>query len=174
MNNGHVALSQLNRADRQGFVTVCGPLFEHSPWVADRTWERRPFGTLSVLHRQLVATMEMASEDEQINLICAHPDLVGRLAARGGLTTVSAGEQAAAGLDSLSAEEVTLFRGYNREYRDKFGFPFVICARENRKEAILRAFPERLGQSRKREISTALSEIAKIAWLRLQDAVTEG
>jgi len=173
MSGAPVALSKLNLADREGFVSVCGPLFEHSPWVAHRTWERRPFGTLSALHSQLVATVEMADAEEKIGLIRAHPDLVGRLAASGGLTDASAREQAAAGLDSLSVQEVGLFRTYNREYHDKFGFPFVICARENRKEAILRAFPERLSQSKQQEIATALAEIGKIAWLRLLDAVTE-
>ena len=168
-----VALSQLNSADRYGFVSVYGPLFEHSPWVADRTWQRRPFGTLTELHRELVTSVEEASPEEKIGLICAHPDLVGRMAREADIGELSAREQSAAGLDCLSGQEAALFSKYNREYRDKFGFPFVICARESRKEAILRALPERLGQSREQEIVTALAEIAKIAWLRLQDAVME-
>ncbi len=173
MSSARISLSQLNAADRDGFVQVCGPLFERSPWVAERTWPRRPFASLRALHRELVSSVANASSDERVGLIRAHPDLVGRLVAGAELSETSAHEQVAAGLDSLSAEEAALFRAYNRHYHDTFGFPFVICARENRKEAILRAFPERLCRQRDQEIATALAEVAKIAWLRLVDAVTE-
>ena len=109
----------------------------------------------------------------QLALIRAHPDLAGRVALAGELTDASAAEQAAAGLTALSAEELARFTGYNAAYKERFGFPFVICARENRKEAILAAFPLRLRNTRDQEIATALGEIAKIARLRLLDAVSE-
>ena len=173
MTSVQVTLRELNTADRDGFVSVCGPLFEHSPWVAERTWSRRPFASLSALHRELAAAVESAAPEEKIGLISAHPDLVGRMAGKAQPGELSKREQAAAGLDSLTDEEIALFRTYNGRYRDAFGFPFVICARENRKEAILRAFPERLAHSREQEVATALGEVAKIAWLRLRDAVTE-
>jgi OHCU decarboxylase len=108
-----------------------------------------------------------------VKLIASHPDLVGRLAREGGLTRESTAEQAAAGLDSLSADEIAAFERYNQAYRDKFSFPFVICARENKKSAILAAFPLRLQNTREQEISTALTEIYKIAKLRLLNAVSE-
>ncbi len=115
--------------------------------------------------------MLTATTDEQVKLIASHPDLVGRLAREGKLTHESTREQAAAGLAQLSAQEVKLFERYNADYRAKFGFPFVICARENKKDAILAAFPLRLQNTRPQEIDTALSEIAKIARLRLLDSV---
>ena len=174
MNGNPLALATLNHASLDRFVAVCGPLFERSPWVAERTWPRRPFASLAALHQELVATVESASPTEKIALIRAHPDLVGKLAASGSLSAESAREQAAAGLDAVTPDEAARFTRYNAEYRDRFGFPFVICARENKKEAILRAFPRRLNQTRDQEIATAISEIAKIAWLRLKDAVTEG
>ena len=170
---GTVPLRELNARDRAGFVAACGPLFESSPWIAERTWERRPFPSREGLLRALLATVEQATEAEKVGLIAAHPDLVGRLAREGRLTRESTAEQRAAGLDTLNAEEVALFERYNHVYRESFGFPFVICARENRKEAILSAFPTRLEHSRGQEIATALAEIAKIARLRLLDAVTE-
>jgi 2-oxo-4-hydroxy-4-carboxy-5-ureidoimidazoline decarboxylase len=167
-------LSDLNRGDLADFLRVCGPVFESSPWIAERTWPRRPFPTLDALHRQLVATVDAATDEEKIGLIAAHPDLVGRLAREGKLSRESSREQEAAGLTALSAAEITRFESYNRDYRQKFGFPFVICARENRKEAILAAFPARLAHSLGQEITTALAEIAAIARLRLRDAVMEG
>jgi len=98
-------------------------------------------------------------------MIRAHPDLVGRAA----LTAESAREQAGAGLNQLSPEEIALFQRHNAAYREKFGFPFVICARLNKKEAILAGFERRLPHSREQEIQAALEEIFKIAELRLRD-----
>ena len=166
-------ISQLNLADVAGFVAVCGPLFEHSPWIAERTAPLRPFADREALHAALVGTMLAAASAEQVQLIAAHPDLVGRLAREGRLTRESTAEQSAAGLNALTAMEVAAFDRYNSSYREKFGFPFVICARENKKEAILAAFPLRLQNSPEQEIQTALAEIAKIARLRLQDAVSD-
>jgi len=172
-------LAALNRGSRDEFLRVCGPLFEGSPWIAARAWPRHPFASLEALHRELVDVLQSATGEEKLGLIRAHPDLVGRLsAAEGdgapGLGAHSAREQAAAGLDAVTEEEARRFRLYNEQYHERFGFPFVICARENRKEAILREMPRRLGQDRETETATALAEIGKIAWLRLRDAVTEG
>jgi OHCU decarboxylase len=166
-------LTQLNTLGRPYFVSVCGPLFEHSPWIAQRTWPNHPFESLAALHDALCQHMHSASDEEKLALINAHPDLVGRLAREGQLTRESNTEQAAAGLNQLTRDEIELFDRYNAEYRAKFGFPFVICARENKKAAILAAFPVRLNNTCEQEIATALAEIAKIARLRLFDAVEE-
>ena len=166
-----MTIDDLNALDRDDFVAAVGHVFEHSPWIAERAWERRPFADVDALHAALVDAMHAASDAEKLALIRAHPDLVGRAARAGTLTPSSTREQAGAGLDALSASEVALFDRYNSEYRESFGFPFVICARENRKESILRAFPERLRHSREEEISTALTEIGKIASFRLLDTV---
>ncbi len=168
-----VRLASLNDCDRDAFVRVCGPLFERSPWIAERTFDRRPFASVDALHEELRRTLHAATRDEQVKLIASHPDLVGRLAREGQLTRESTAEQAAAGLTQLSDDEVAAFERFNAEYRAKFGFPFVICARENKKGAILAAFPVRLRNTREREIETALGEVGKIARLRLLDAVSE-
>lgn len=166
-------LSALNAVGRAPFVALVGPVFEHSPWIAERAWPLRPFESLEALHGALCDAMYAATEEEQLGLIRAHPDLVGRAARAGTLTPASTREQAGAGLDDLTPDEIELFDRYNQSYQRGHGFPFVICARENRKESILAAFPERLAHSRDEEISTALAEIAKIAWFRLRDLVTD-
>ena len=101
----------------------------------------------------------------------AHPDLVGKAALAGTLTPESTREQSSAGLDRLSAEEIATFTRLNQAYKDKFGFPFVICARQNKKDSILAGFARRLDNSRAEEIAAALGEIAKISYLRLLDKV---
>ena len=166
-------LSQLNAMDEPQFVATVGPVFEHSPWIAQRTFPKRPFASILELHGRLVATVRAADESEKLGLIRTHPDLVGKMAREGGLTRESTAEQRAAGLTALSAAEVKQFDEYNAAYRERFGFPFVICARENRKDAILAAFPVRLKNTREAEIDAALGEISKIARLRLIDAIDE-
>lgn len=162
-----LALSQINGMTPAEFVAVVGPVFEHSPWIAERASSERPFASLEAMHAAMVGVVQRASADEQLALIRAHPDLVGRAA----LTAESRGEQAAAGLTDLSADERNAFDRYNREYQARFGFPFVICARLNKKEAILAAFPRRLQNSPEQERATALEEIAKIARLRLENLI---
>jgi OHCU decarboxylase len=163
----------LNALSRDAFVAVCGGFFEQSPWIAARAWDRRPFASREDLHGKLCAVVRGATRDEQLGLIRAHPDLVGRLAREGRLTRESTSEQAAAGLTALSEAEVAQFERYNADYRAKFGFPFVICARENNKAAILDAFPKRLQNTADQEVATAIAEIEKIARLRLFDAVSD-
>jgi len=163
------SLPRINSLSREEFIRVVGPVFEHSPWIADLTWPRRPFTGTAQLHAALSETVRAAGLEQQLALIRAHPDLVGKLALAGQLTRESTGEQATAGLDRLSAAEIALFQKNNAAYQAKFGFPFVICARLNKKEAILQGFATRLQNSREQEIGTALEEIFKIAELRLRD-----
>jgi len=160
-------LSQLNAAPPEEFILHLAGIFEHSPWVAEKAAAGRPYPSLDALHQAMVKAVQQAGEKAHLDLLNAHPDLVGKAV----LTAESASEQAFAGLTNLSPEEVRKFRDWNQAYREKFGFPFIICARLNKKDAILAAFPKRLAQDRKTEITTALEEIAKIARLRLEDTV---
>jgi OHCU decarboxylase len=160
-------LSQINDLPREEFVRVVGPVFEHSPWIAERVAAQRPFESIAVLHAAFCEVVRSADAGAQLALIREHPDLVSRAV----LTAESQGEQIAAGLMNLSPDEAALFDRYNREYRARFGFPFVICARLNKKDAILGAFPSRLQNSADEERATALGEIYKIARLRLDDLI---
>jgi len=162
-------LAELNGLEQNEFARIIGPVFEHSPWIAETVWVQKPFLNLADLHRALCETVKNAGEAKQLALIRAHPDLVGRAALAGTLTPASANEQASAGLAQLSPEEIQLFQKQNAVYQEKFGFPFVICARLNKKTAILKGFEARLENSREQEIKTALAEIFKIAELRLRD-----
>lgn len=160
-------LEELNALSRDEFIRMIGPVFEHSPWIAGQSWPARPFRSHAHLHLTLCATAANATGAQKLDLIRAHPDLVGRAV----LTEESRTEQSRAGLDQLSAGEIRLFEDYNRRYREKFGFPFVICARLNKTDAILEAFPRRLGNSPEAEKQAALSEIFKIAELRLRELI---
>ncbi|MEA2574075.1 MAG: 2-oxo-4-hydroxy-4-carboxy-5-ureidoimidazoline decarboxylase [Chloroflexia bacterium] len=166
-----MTIKQINSLGQEQFVAKLGFLFEGSPWIAEQAWHARPFTGLDDLHQALCRVMYEATQEPQLSLIRAHPDLVGRAALSGSLTPESTREQASAGLDRLSPEEVATFGRLNEQYKARFAFPFVICARENKKESILSGFTGRMNNSRDEEIATALHEVSKIAYLRLRDVV---
>ncbi len=167
-----MTLAQLNAAGRPAFVEAVGFAFEHSPWIAEAAWERRPFADVAALHAAMLEVLDASSQERRVALIAAHPDLAGRVAREGRLTAASHDEQADAGLDRLTTSEVVRFDERNDAYLSRFGFPFVICARENTKDTILAALEARVRNERDVEIAAALREIGKIARLRLDDAVT--
>src|SRR5262245_29597436 len=171
MNKAPFTPAQINALSRDEFVRVIGPVFEASPWITAATWPQRPFADLNQLHQALCRTVTDADTERQIQLINAHPDLVGRAALQGSLTPESMGEQASAGLNRLRAEDIALFQTLNQSCRQRFGCPVVICARLNKKDALLAGFRSRLNNSHETEIKTALDGIARIARLRLEDLV---
>ena len=164
-----ITLDRVNELDREGFVARYGSLFEHSPWVAEQAWRSRPFGSVEEMWRAFEDAMYAAPWERQMDLIRAHPDLAGKAAVAGELTQESRREQASAGLDRLSPGEFEAFTRMNREYREKFGLPMVVCVREHTKESILENVRSRLENPRDEEIRTALAEISKISHYRLLD-----
>ena len=159
-----LAIQALNSMDCDSFVAALGWVFEHSPWVAARAWQRRPFASLEALHRAMAETVAAATADEQLALICAHPDL----GARARLSAASEGEQAGAGLDRLTAPEFHRLHLLNTAYRDKFGFPFIYAVKGSGKQEILAALERRLAAPPAAERAAALEQIYRIAQFRLE------
>ena len=155
------------------FVARFGGVFEDSPWIAEATWTRGPFATVAELHVTMVAVVDEADPDARLALIRAHPDLAGKAAIAGELTPESTREQAAAGLDRLTPQQHADILALTAAYRERFSFPFVVCAREHTADSIIAAARARLDHDTDVEERTALAEIAKIAALRLDDLVVD-
>jgi OHCU decarboxylase len=113
-------------------------------------------------------TVDGADDAHKDALIMAHPDLVGKLALGGGLTKASTQEQAGAGLDQCSEEELRRFTDFNSSYREKFGFPFIVAVKGMNRADILEQFTLRLKNDKTTERETALMEIHKIARFRIE------
>jgi urate oxidase / 2-oxo-4-hydroxy-4-carboxy-5-ureidoimidazoline decarboxylase len=156
---------------RAAFVERYGAVFESSPWVAEAAWEEGPFATVADLHAAMVRAVERAPAERQLELIRAHPELAGDELRLGALTDASASEQAGAGLDRLDPEQAARLGRATAAYREKFGFPFVVCVREHTPASIIASAEQRLASSAEDERRTALGEIAKIAALRLEGTV---
>lgn len=156
--------------DRDAFVARFGPVFEHSPWIAEEAWDAglRP-DTAEGLHAALVAVLRDAPRERQLALLNAHPDLAGKLAVRGALTADSTAEQASAGLDRCTPEELARFTELNDAYKAKFAFPFILAVKGRTRAEILEAFERRIHNTPEEEFATALGQVERIALLRLKD-----
>lgn len=163
-----MTLAELNASDRDTFVAAMGWVFEHSPWVAERSYAARPFAGVDALHASMTAEVDRATLEEQLALLRAHPDL----GTRARVTDASRGEQAGAGLDRLTLAEFERLTQWNAAYRERFGFPFLYAVKGSTKNDILSALEARLGNSRETEFQEALRQVYRIAKFRLDDAVS--
>ncbi|RCL00209.1 MAG: hypothetical protein JSC189_001220 [Candidatus Tokpelaia sp. JSC189] len=172
-----ISLDYLNTTSAKCFCSILSGIFEHSPWVAKRILSKRPFESIEALYYNMVAEVAASSEDEKLTLIRAHPELAGKAAQKGALTTESIHEQKEAGLDTLNEEEFSEFHKLNKAYKKRFGFPCIIAARGfekiHNKHSILANIRERLQNTQDEENREALRQIARIAELRLKDLVGE-
>lgn len=158
------------------FMARFGGIFEHSPWVAEQAFEAGlgpETDTASGLHAAMVMAMRAGTEAQKHALILAHPDLAGKLALAKQLTVDSTKEQASAGLDRLTPDELAQFTSLNDAYKAKFGFPFILAVKGRSKEDVLRNFTTRISKNTTDEFATALAEIERIARLRLGDILPE-
>lgn len=160
-------VDDLNGATRDEFVSRLGGIYEHSPWVAERAFRVRPFRNVDHLHEAMQVAMLAASPEEKLTLIRAHPELLGKLEAAQ-LTHSSRAEQASAGLERCTLEQKTRMQSLNAEYREKFGFPFIVAVKGLDWGGIIERMEKRLSYARDQELATALSEIGRIARFRLE------
>jgi OHCU decarboxylase len=161
-------LDALNAMDRAGFVAALGDVFEHAAWVAEGAWPRRPFASLDALHRAMLDVLATADPATITAFLDGHPDLAATAHRPAPLTEASAREQAGAGLDTLGADDAARLERLNALYRERFGFPFIVCvAKRDSFGAILAEFGRRLAADPADERLTALQEIADITRLRL-------
>ena len=162
---------------RKIFVQRFGSIYEHSPWVAERAFDQgieQQHSAVAALAIALAAVVASASRKEKLALIRAHPDLAGRAALQGKLTDDSNTEQASAGLDHCTPEELERFEQLNKDYKAKFDMPFIMAVRNSNRHQILAGFEQRLPNSPDIEFDRALSEINKIALLRLNSMADNG
>jgi 2-oxo-4-hydroxy-4-carboxy-5-ureidoimidazoline decarboxylase len=159
-------LGTLNSLQASAFVAELAEVFEHAPWVAEAAARGRPYSTVAALHDAMMAAVRSAPPERQRAFIAGHPELGSRVK-RADLTDHSKAEQGSLGLDRLSEAEFDRFSRLNSAYREKFGFPFIICVRRYTRDSILAQFERRLAHDGATEHARALDEIALITRLRL-------
>ena len=158
------------------FIETFGDVYEHSPWIASETWRHGLTSlqdTVEGLSAAMIEILARASHEQLLTLVNAHPDLAGKAAMRGELTTESTSEQTLAGINECTPEEFERFQSMNDAYKKKFGIPFVMAVKDSNRQKILVAFEERLENDVDTEFKRSLSEINKITRLRLE-AMADG
>lgn len=158
----------VDRMTAEDFVHRLGGAVEHAPWVAQRAWADRPFGSIEALARSMRAAVLRASQGEQLALLRGHPELAGREAMAGSMTVESTGEQGRLGLLSLSAERMARLAEINRAYRERFGFPLIIALRlHDSLEAVFEEAERRLAHDAAFEWTAALEQVCEVMRGRL-------
>ena len=155
---------------RTAFIAKFGKIYEHSPWVAETLYDQglsKDDSDPTKLSERMAAIVDAADDERKLALLCAHPELAGKLAMSASLTAESKAEQASARLDQCSSKEFAEFKNLNQRYQETFGHPFIIAVRGLNRTKILAAFRERVNHSAQVEFRTALAEVHKIAKLRL-------
>ncbi|XP_008304580.1 2-oxo-4-hydroxy-4-carboxy-5-ureidoimidazoline decarboxylase [Stegastes partitus] len=161
-------ITAVNALPYEDFVNIFGNVVEKCPIITAAVWSRRPFVSLNALEAAITEFIDNLPESGKEGILRCHPDLAGRDLQSGTLTRESREEQARAGMDTLSSGEASRMARLNEEYKTRFGFPFVICARMNDKANILRQLTERCGNERALERERGIEEVKKICRLRLQ------
>ena len=169
-----LSLDRLNAATREQFTELLAGTYEHSPWIAEAAWARRPFASLAQLKLGLVNTVREAGRDAQVGLIRAHPELAGKAMVSKTLTAESTNEQGKAGLTDCTPQEFATIQRLNTEYNERFGFPFILAVRGPRgtgltKQEIITTFARRVRHHPDFELAEALRNIHRIAEIRLDD-----
>ena len=167
-----IALSDLNHMQLPGFASALGETFELAPWVAEAAFAKRPFASVTALHEAMFGAVRAAPRDELLAFLRNHPDLAGKAARDGAVTDDSKREQASVGLDSLGEADYARFHQLNDAYREKFGFPFIVCVRRHTRDSILAQFERRLRHDATVEFAAALQEVFFITRLRVAALVS--
>lgn len=169
-----ITLEQVNAVPRAEALQLLDGLYEHSPWIAEKALDARPFQSLAHLKHTMAQVLREAGKDAQVKLIQAHPELAGKAMVSKSLTGESANEQGKAGLTDCTPEEFATLQKLNADYNAKFGFPFILAVRGPRgdglsKQQIIETFARRLQNHPDFELQENLRNIHRVVELRLND-----
>ncbi|RCL03676.1 MAG: hypothetical protein JSC161_000436 [Candidatus Tokpelaia sp. JSC161] len=170
-------LKDLNKVSPKIFCSTLSGIFEHSPWIAKRVISKRPFNSVESLYKNMLNQVMQSDTKTKMNLIHAHPELTNQTQTQKRLTQESRDEQETANLMSLTDKEASEFHQLNKDYKRRFGFPFIIAVKgfekPHNKLSILITLRKRIQKSYPDEYHEALRQIARIAEIRLKELVKE-
>ncbi|XP_067888934.1 2-oxo-4-hydroxy-4-carboxy-5-ureidoimidazoline decarboxylase-like [Heterodontus francisci] len=157
----------INSMNYEQFVDVFGNVIEKCPLIAAAVWTHHPFSSVCALEKQMGDFVDSLSRSGKEGILRCHPDLAGRDLLRGTLSPESQGEQSQAGLNNLTPGQTSQLSDLNASYKNRFNFPFVICARMNDIDTIIQQLSSRIRNSPEHELQISIEEVKKICHLRL-------
>jgi beta-ureidopropionase / N-carbamoyl-L-amino-acid hydrolase len=124
-----LSIDRLNSASAELSASLLDGIYEHSPWIAQEAAKMRPFKSLAHLKHVLSQVVSDANGEAKLALIRAHPELAGKAMVSQSLTAESTNEQTQAGLTHCSPEQFAKLQVLNKQYNEKFGWPFILAVR---------------------------------------------
>ena len=165
-----LTLDAVNAASSEQALALLDGLYEHSPWIAEQALAQRPFHSVEQLRQAMAQVLAVASQEAQLALLRAHPELAGKAMVAGTLTAESTSDQNAAGLTACTPEEFARIQQLNADYNARFGFPFILCVGQGSnmdRAGIIARFARRLENTPADERAQALHQINRIVSFRL-------
>ncbi|KAJ8418579.1 hypothetical protein AAFF_G00000780 [Aldrovandia affinis] len=153
------------------FMESFGNVVEKYPLVAATVWSQRLFASIDDIEGAFAGFLDSLPDSDKEGVLRRFPDLAGREFRNGTLSPESQLEQNQAGMTRLEPAEAACITALNTQYKQRFGFPFVICGRMNDKHTILLHLHQRLTNEHSHELACAIEEVKKICHLRLQSLV---
>jgi len=160
--------NKIDKLSETEFTEVFGNIFENASWVAEKLYIQKPFKNFKELSNKMISIFENANNQKKLKILNSHPDLADKTKI-GSLTPDSNKEQSNAELDQCTEGEFNKFKNLNLEYKNKFGFPFIIAVKGKNKSEILVNFKKRILSGKQIEFDEAIKEVKKIANLRLDE-----
>lgn len=167
-----ITLEDVNRMDESTFGATFGDTFELSPWVAKKTYAKRPFATVAALHQAMWDTFETAPRAERITFFRNLPDIGDKNVKPGGITENSKREQQAAGINALNEQDLARLIVLNKAYKAKFGYGYTICVLRNTPETIMSQIERRMTYDPDKDLAASMQEEFYITRLRVAGMVT--
>ena len=157
------SIDKINELNRSEFISTFGNIFEKTDWIANKTFEQKPFKDILDFVSKFTTIYENSDYEKILEILNSHPDLV----VEKKLTKESQKEQNSANLNQCSEEELLEFTKLNKDYKSKFKFPFIIAVKGKNKNEILNIFKKRINNSKEEEFKEAKIQVKKIAIVRL-------
>ncbi len=157
------SIDKINELNKSEFLATFGNIFEKTDWIANKTFELKPFKDISDFVSKFTTIYENSDYEKILEILNSHPDLV----VEKKLTKESQKEQNSANLNQCSEEELLEFTKLNKDYKSKFKFPFIIAVKGKNKNEILNIFKKRINNSKEEEFKEAKIQVKKIAIVRL-------
>jgi len=158
-------IEEIDRADVDAFVAALSPLFEGAPRFLRRLADARPFETQDDLFAAARATAREMPEEEQLELLDAHPRIGADPA------TVSDLSRREQGFDESPADDQAWIGNelqvLNEAYESLFGFRFVVFVAGRPRAEIIPILERALHADREEELRRGLDDVVLIASERM-------
>ncbi|MDG4666528.1 solute carrier family 23 protein [Mycobacterium sp. 236(2023)] len=165
---GSITLDEVNAMTKERFTEVFGHVVQGVPWAVERAFEQRPFADTKALREAFQDAVLTGTSDQQLELLNAFHDL-GAEDETGQILAVD--HVALSNLDEDDHNDVVQLAA---AYREHFGFPLIICARETEHfDRVIKNGWSRIDNSPAAERAFALIEVEKIANYRFSDLVAD-